>query len=168
MIGIVRPARFAVALLVPVAALLSACASHPATGPADARSRPNAPARSILVSDGHSSALARRLRQTLRQRGWQLVDYRGDLAHPGRSYRALAQRAKYRLTLSDTPVSHCRNGDSGYRYRIAVIQNRGGNVPVTLSGAACLDTIVQDFATALDRQGLARGSSHSGASQANP
>ncbi|KEZ78095.1 hypothetical protein [Salinisphaera hydrothermalis] len=155
---IARPARIAAALFVPIAALLSACASHPPTGPGDTRSSADVPDRSILVSDKHSSALAQGLRHALSQRGWHLVRYRGDLTHPGRHYRAMAQRAKYRLTLTDTPVSACRDGDPGYRYRIAVIQNDGGNVPVTLSGAACLSTIVQDFASALDRNGLARAS----------
>lgn len=149
MIAIARHALVAVILFVPLSGLLVACASHPAPqaehhGTADA---------AILVPDGRS-ALAKGLRQALTGRGWHLISHHGDLIRPRADYRALARRAKYRLTLTASPAGSCRNGEPSYRYRIAMIENANGAVPVALSGVDCLATILDEFAGDLDQKRL--------------
>lgn len=107
----------------------------------------------ILTPADHG-ALADRLRQTLHARGWRLVGYSANMTRGKDNYRAMARRARYRLTLQSSPISACDTGDKSYRYQIALIENATGDAPVTLSGADCLNTIDEAFTTALDRDAI--------------
>lgn len=147
--SLAHPAALALAL-----AILAGCAHHPPSAGPDQGGNTYAPRDSIIVPD-EQSVLSQRLRQALAERGWHLVGYSGDMTSGHADYQAMARRAKYRLTLMGTPVGRCRNGDPSFLYRIAIIQNTDGDVPVAMSGAECLGPIVAEFADDLDQKQLA-------------
>lgn len=136
--------------------LLFGCASQPAPKASQASSGGNhyAPQQSIIVPD-QQTVLADKLRQALAERGWHLIGYSKDMTSGHADYQAMARQAKYRLTLLGTSIGRCRNGDPSFLYRIALIENTGGSVPVALSGADCLSPIIDEFATDLDEKQLA-------------
>lgn len=76
-------------------------------------------------------------------------------------YQAMAQHAKYQLTLMATWVGQCRNGNPSFVYRIAMIGNSDGAVPVAMSRAEDLTPIVDKFFTDLDQKQVAPSPRHS-------
>lgn len=130
------------------------CAHRPAGHTSNQGGNNYAPRESIIVPDNHSP-LAGQLRRALAERGWHLIGYSGDLTSGHADYQAMARRAKYRLTLMGTKIGACRNGDQSFLYRIAIIGNDSGDVPVAMSGASCLTPIIDEFATDLDQKQLA-------------
>lgn len=152
MSAIARLFRNAVALVV-FAIAVAGCAHRPTPSPSNQGGNNTAPRASIIVPDSQS-ALAGGLRRALAERGWHLIGYSGDMTSGHADYQAMARRAKYRLTLMGTTVGRCENGDPSFLYRIAIIENRGGDVPVALSGADCLTSILDEFSTDLDQKQL--------------
>lgn len=152
MIAIARSLVFAASLAL-TAALVAGCASQPTHQPADQGGNRYAPDESIIVPDGRS-ALVSGLRRALAERGWHLIGYSGDMTSGHADYAAMTRRAKYRLTLMGTPVGQCQNGDRSFLYRIAIIQNNNGDVPVAMSGADCLTPVLDEFSTDLDQKQL--------------
>lgn len=150
---IVRSFRSA-AILAVLTVVATGCAHHPAAAPSNQGGNHYAPRESIIVPDGHS-ALAEGLRRALAARGWHLIGYSGDMISGHADYQAMARRAKYRLTLMGTTIGRCHQDKRSFLYRIAIIENRGGDVPVALSGADCLTTILDNFSTDLDQKQLA-------------
>lgn len=126
--------------------MLTACAGAPLV-PADA----NADAMAVPIDDG---PLGEPLRAQLHDNGWSLVEYDADALARNREYRMLARHAKYRLTLSADRIGNCRGETPSFLYNIAVIENASGTVRLALTGASCVDTIMERFAAGLERQGL--------------
>ncbi|MGB7756596.1 MAG: hypothetical protein WBL23_11070 [Salinisphaera sp.] len=154
MIAIARRSLVCATAIVLCTFIVAGCASHPARQPTDQGGNHYAPAESIIVPDGDSTLVAG-LRRALAERGWHLIGYSGDMTSGHADYAAMARRAKYRLTLMGTPVGQCHNGDPSFLYRIAIIQNKDGDVPVAISGADCLTPILGEFSTDLDQKQLA-------------
>jgi hypothetical protein len=127
--------------------MLTACAGAPLP-PAD-----NGSSRAMAVP-GDEGMLAQRLRESLRERGWSLIEYDADALGRNRGYAGLARQAKYRLTLSGDRIGNCRGGTPSFLYNLAVIENASGRVDLALTGASCLDTVVTRFEADLDRKEL--------------
>ncbi len=104
----------------------------------------------VLVPQSDSALLAT-LKQRLAARGWAFAPYTADMTRGIDDYRAMARRARYRLTVQATEIGACDSGQSSYRYRVALIENASGEVPITLSGADCLSVIDAGFARALQQ-----------------
>ena len=139
------------AVLVVVA---TGCAHRPGGSTSNQGGNNYAPRESIIVPD-NQSPLAGQLRRALAERGWHLIGYSGDMISGHADYQAMARQAKYRLTLMGTKIGACRNGDRSFLYRIAIIENKNGDVPVAMSGASCLTPIIDEFSTDLDQKQLA-------------
>lgn len=154
MIAIARRSLVCATSIVLTAALVAGCANHPARQATDQGGNRYTPAESMLVPDDNS-ALVEGLRRALAERRWHLIGYSGDMTSGHADYAAMARRAKYRLTLMSTPAGQCRNGDPSFLYRIAIIRNHDGDVPVAISGADCLTPILGEFSTDLDQKQLA-------------
>ena len=154
MVAIARRSLVPALPIVLTAAFVAGCASHSTRPPAD-RSASRHAAESMIVAHGNSS-LAQGVRRALTERGWHLIDYSADMTHAHVDYAAMARRAKYRLTLVDTPIARCRNGEQSYLYRITIIRNRDGDVPLAIAGANCLTPILGQFSNDLDQKQLAR------------
>ncbi|WP_353111527.1 hypothetical protein [Salinisphaera dokdonensis] len=135
------------ALAILLYGMLTACAGAPLP-PAD-----NGASRAMAVPQD-DGMLAQRLRQSLNDRGWSLIEYDADALNRNRGYGGLAGQAKYRLTLSSDRIGNCRGGTPSFLYNIAVIENATGHVDLALTGANCLDTTVTRFEAGLDRREL--------------
>lgn len=127
--------------------MLTACAGAPLA------SSDNASAQAMAVPES-DDLLAQRLRQSLGERGWTLIEYDAEALDRNRGYAGLARQAKYRLTLSADRIGNCRGGTPSFLYNIAVIENASGKVGLALTGANCLDTTAMRFEEGLDRQQL--------------
>lgn len=127
--------------------MLTACAGAPLP-PTDNGSTH---AMAVPTDDG---MLATRARQSLRDRGWSLLEYDTDALDRNHGYDGLAQQAKYRLTLSGDRIGNCRGGRPSFLYNITVIENATGRVGLALTGANCLDTAISRFENGLDRKQL--------------
>lgn len=127
--------------------MLTACAGAPLP-PAD-----NGSARAMAVP-ADDGMLAQQVRETLRDRGWSLLEYDADALERNRGYTGLARQAKYRLTLSGDRIGNCRGGRPSFLYNLAVIENASGRVDLALTGANCLDTAITRFEDGLDRNQL--------------
>lgn len=155
---ICMPCRLVVVLCLAVP-WLAGCAgttSGPGAGERD-RVTPagSRPAATVLVPVG-GDPLDAGLSRALAERGWHIAGYRPDASARASDYPALAAQARYRLTRASQAIGPCsRNPDrTSYRYRLALIENATGRVPITLAGADCLDTIVAAFAADLDKDDI--------------
>ena len=158
------PNRFRAGLglvLMILAASLAGCAGSGVSKAPPASTTPAYDASAhVLVPQGNSALLAT-LKQRLAARGWALAPYTADMTRGIDDYQAMAQRARYRLTVQATAIGACDDGQPSYRYRVALIENASGEVPITLSGADCLAVIDKGFATAL-QQNRVRPSARTG------
>lgn len=135
------------ALAILLYGMLTACAGAPLP-PAD-----NGSSRAMAVPED-DGMLAKRLRESLSDRGWSLIEYNAEALSRNRGYGGLATQAKYRLTLSSDRIGNCRGGTPSFLYNVAVIENATGHVDLALTGANCLDTTVTRFEDGLDRREL--------------
>ncbi|ROO26412.1 hypothetical protein SAJA_11305 [Salinisphaera japonica YTM-1] len=144
-------------VLIILAASLAGCAGSSATKAPPTATTPayNADAH-VLIPQGDSTVLTT-LKQRLAARGWSFAPYTADMTRGIDDYRAMAQRARYRLTVQATEIGACDSGQSSYRYRVALIENASGEVPITLSGADCLGVIDSGFADALQQHRIVAG-----------
>ncbi len=138
-------------LVIALAASLAGCAGSGATKTQPAATTPSYDADAHVLVPQSDSALLATLKQRLAARGWAFAPYTADMTRGIDDYRAMARRARYRLTVQATEIGACDSGQSSYRYRVALIENASGEVPITLSGADCLSVIDAGFARALQQ-----------------
>lgn len=136
------------------AGLLAGCAGQPPQSTHEAGPEASAPAQTMIVPEARSP-LAKAIRQVLSARGWQLADYQRSGAHntPADAH-AMARRARYRLTLTASPAGTCRATEPSFMYRLSIIDNASGQVPLAMSGADCVSAIKQQFQRELAEDGL--------------
>ncbi|MDA3921856.1 MAG: hypothetical protein PF501_14425 [Salinisphaera sp.] len=147
---IVRAALFALS-----SALLVACASQTATEHVERPGSADRQALTIFVP-ARQTPLATRIRALLSAHGWQPVAYTAGAGISSADAQAMSIQGRYRLTLDARPAGKCRNDGPGYAYQLSIIENRTGTVPLTLSGADCLDAIVSQFQQTMVADGLLR------------
>lgn len=147
------------------AGLLTGCAGQPSQSTHEAKPAKPAPAQTMIVPAAHNP-LAKTIRQTLSASGWHLAQYPRAGAHntPADAH-AMAQRARYRLTLTASPAGDCRGDEPSFMYRLSIIDNASGRVPLAMSGADCLGAIKQQFQRELAADGLSPKTAASSASQ---
>lgn len=147
------------------AGLLAGCAGQPSKSTHEAKPTTSAPAQTMIVPAARGP-LAKTIRQTLSARGWHLADYQRAGAHntPADAH-AMAQRARYRATLTASPAGACAGDEPSFMYRLSIIENASGKVPLAMSGADCLGAIKQQFKRELAEDGLSPKPAASSASQ---
>jgi len=135
------------------AALLAGCASQPGTPPVIGNTRSAKPQQTIIVP-ADPGPLATALRESLSAEGWQTARYSTGASNMADDARAMAQRARYRLTLTSSTAGACRNDNPSFLYQISIIENASGKVPLAMSGGDCLDNVRTQFRQELLDDGL--------------
>lgn len=155
------------ALLISLGAgLLAGCAGQPSQkSTQETEPAASAPAQTMIVPTA-SNPLAETIRQTLSASGWHLAQTPRPGAHntPADAH-AMARRARYRLTLTASPAGACQGDEPSFMYRLSVIDNASGKVPLAMSGADCLGAIKQQFQHELAEDGLSPKTAKSSSSQ---
>ncbi|WP_147418230.1 hypothetical protein [Salinisphaera sp. Q1T1-3] len=149
-------------LLLATMLVLAGCAGTPKTPTPKPTTPSGPPPAATVIVPSDDSVLAQAAMQALRQRGFHLTRYSAAMTRGSDDYRLMARKARYRLTLRSESIGRCRNGQTSLRYRLALIENANGNVPVSLSGADCLDAIRQALTTELDRDRIRAGRATAG------
>lgn len=145
--------RAAIILLLS-ALILAGCARQPSRPSAQATPATAVSAHTMIVSAARGP-LADNIRQTLSSNGWRLAEYHSaGASNTPADAQAMAQRARYRLTLTASSAGACRSGEPSFMYRLSVIENASGKVPLAMSGADCVSAIKQQFQQELAEDGL--------------
>ena len=141
--------RLGLVLAVILGGALAGCAGTPRTSTSQSPAAPAYDAGRYILMPHGDSALRATLKKRLADQGWQFAAYTADMTRGIDDYRAMARRARYRITLQAEEIGRCETGEPSYRYRIALIENASGDAPITQSGADCLNVVDRDFTTAL-------------------
>lgn len=146
--------RAAIAIL-PSVIMIAGCAGQPSS-PARHPSLPATSPASTIIVPTTQNPLANAIRQTLSTNGWQITgNQSAGTSNTPADARSMARQARYRLTLTASPSGDCRSGEPSFMYRLSVIENASGKVPLAMSGADCLGAISQQFQQELTEDGLA-------------